>query len=250
MQVNASGCERTSKDDIDLRFPRARQQKTAFEYRPANHYTCPRKRSQPPAPCMTLPRRFYHRPTLEVARDLIGKVLVRETPFGVMSGAIVETEAYIGEEDPACHAFHGLTPRTRVMYGPAGRAYVYFTYGNHFMLNVVTEEIGRPAAVLIRALEPIHGIQLMKNHRDTDSLVSLTSGPGKLCKAFAITAELNGVDLVRSRDLHIEHGRKQPAHFEIRTSSRIGIRAGIEPQWRFFIDGNPYVSRTKPPKIP
>lgn len=198
---------------------------------------------------MPLAHRFYNRPTLEVARELLGKIVVRETPQGVISGAIVETEAYIGEADPACHAFHGLTPRTRVMYGPAGHAYVYFTYGNHFMLNIVTEEMGHPSAVLIRALEPLRGIEMMKKNRGLDSLVALTSGPGKLCKALSITTDLNGIDLTRSKALHIEHGRKQPDRFHIGASSRIGIRAGIELQWRFFIAGNPYVSKTKPPVV-
>src|SRR5574341_274818 len=137
---------------------------------------------------------FYDRNTLDVTLELLGKYLVRRNEKRKWIGRIVEAEAYIGEEDPACHAFRGLTPRTKIMYGPPGHAYVYFTYGMHFMLNVVTEQQGFPAAVLIRALEPVSGF----NGDDPRP----ASGPGKLCKAMRIGRSLNGISL-RSAELRI-----------------------------------------------
>ena len=142
-----------------------------------------------------LSRFFYERPTLEVAKELLGKLLVRMWDGKRISGIIIETEAYIGEDDPACHASVGKTPRNCIMYGQAGFAYVYFIYGMYFCLNVVTERYGFPAAVLIRALEPVEGIEWMKKWRNKDKLSELTSGPGKLTQALFITKELNGVDL-------------------------------------------------------
>src|SRR5574342_534110 len=150
-----------------------------------------------------LSRDFYNRPTLKVARDLIGTRLVRISDSVKLVGLITETEAYISEKDLACHAKAGRTPRTAVMYGEPGHAYVYFTYGNHWMLNVVTEREGFPAAVLIRAIQPIEGAEIMSARRGGRD----TFGPGKLCQALGITKSENGIDLTETMgSLWIEAG--------------------------------------------
>ena len=192
-----------------------------------------------------LGREFYQQPTLQIARDLLGKRLVRVLDGQRLSGIIVETEAYIGEADKACHASRGRTPRTEVMYGPPGHAYVYFIYGMHHCFNVVTEEEGFPAAVLIRALEPLEGLEWMRRHRPGRPDGQLTNGPGKLCAALAIDRTLNGVDLCISQVFFIEGGRTV-ADEEIATSPRIGIRSDEVARsrpWRFYIKGNRCVSR-------
>jgi len=190
-----------------------------------------------------LRRTFFARYTPTVAKALLGCELVRVVEGERLSGRIVETEAYRGGRDPASHAFRGLTGRNRVMFGEAGHAYVYFTYGNHWMLNMTTEREGIPGAVLIRAIEPVEGIATMKRRRRLSSVVGLASGPGKLTKAFAIDKELNGEDLVRSPRLFVEGG-KEPGI--VGSSSRIGISEGAELRWRFFVEGNPFVSRGRP----
>jgi DNA-3-methyladenine glycosylase len=180
-----------------------------------------------------LTRKFYERSTLEVTADLLGKFLVRENHYRKWIGKIVEVEAYIGEKDPACHAFRGLTPRTRIMYAGPGHAYVYFTYGMHYMLNVVTEREGFPAAVLIRALEPVEGFE---DHGSRPA-----SGPGKLCKALRIDKSLNGIALT-DRALWIGSNGNSD-RLPIRWSPRVGISDGIEKLWRAYIYGNSFVSR-------
>ncbi|MCI0553389.1 MAG: DNA-3-methyladenine glycosylase [Anaerolineae bacterium] len=183
----------------------------------------------------TLPRKFYNRPTLTVARELIGARLVRILDGVKLVGLITETEAYISEKDLACHAKVGLTPRTKVMFGEAGHAYVYFTYGNHWMLNVVTEREGFPAAVLIRAMQPIEGMEIMsarRNRRDT-------FGPGKLTQAMGITKSENGVDLTEpTGGLWIEAGIKVPNSL-VTKSPRVGLNNTPEPwlskPWRFLV---------------
>jgi DNA-3-methyladenine glycosylase len=180
-----------------------------------------------------LPRSFYARPTLTVARDLLGSVLARRHPEtgAILKGVIVESEAYVGEEDKACHARAGRTPRTSVMYGRPGHAYVYFTYGMHYMLNVVTEPTGSPAAVLIRAVEPLEGLEDMRRARGLDRPHLLTSGPGKLCQAFALDLGQNGADLLGPH-LWIEPG--QPvAEASVATSARIGCETATAPGTRF-----------------
>ena len=177
---------------------------------------------------------FYSSSTLKVAGNLIGKYLVREQGRKRWIGRIVETEAYIGEDDPACHAFHGRTARTRIMYGPPGHAYVYFTYGMHFMLNVVTEKEDFPAAILIRALEPVSGF--------SGSDPRPASGPGKLCKAMQIDLSLNGASL-QGNALWIGKNSRERFKPQIRWSNRIGIRVGTEKLWRAYLLDNPYVSR-------
>jgi DNA-3-methyladenine glycosylase len=192
-----------------------------------------------------LGREFYQQPTLQMARDLLGERLVRVLNGQRLSGIIVETEAYIGEADGACHASRGRTARTEVMYGPPGHAYVYFIYGMHHCFNVVTEEEGFPAAVLIRALEPLEGLERMRRHRPGRPDDQLTNGPGKLCAALAIDRTLNGVDLCISQVFFIEEGRTV-ADEEIATGPRIGIRSDEVARsrpWRFYIKGNRCVSR-------
>ena len=196
---------------------------------------------------MILPRAFYARPTLEVAKDLIGKVLVHETRAGVTAGAIVEVEAYIGESDPACHAAPGPTTRNAPLYGAPGHAYVYLNYGIHYLVNAVTEPAGSPAAVLIRALEPIEGETLMRRRRARDggrpaaelSASDLCRGPGNLTRAMGITLEDNRRDLTSS-PLRIEdRGLPQP---EVLWSRRIGINVGVEAEWRVFAAASAAVS--------
>lgn len=192
-----------------------------------------------------LRRDFYRRSTLTVARELLGKRLVSVMGGQRLSGLIVEVEAYIGEGDAACHAARGRTPRNEAMYGPPGHAYVYFIYGMHHCLNVVTEEEGFPAAVLIRALEPLEGLEIMRRHRSGKPDRELTNGPAKLCQAMAIDRGFNGVDLCAGGVLFIEEGRIV-AQEEIGASPRIGIKASEVARsvaWRFYLQGNDFVSR-------
>jgi len=186
-----------------------------------------------------LPRAFYSRPTLTVARDLLGKVLVHQTPEGVASGMIVETEAYIGEDDPACHAAPGLTRRNAPLYGPPGAAYVYLNYGIHYLVNAVTEPEGHPAAVLIRALRPLDGIHLMIGRRPGAATAHLCRGPGNLTRALGISLAENRFDLSSSR-LTIENRGLRVG--KVSRGPRIGIRVAVERPWRFWIDGDPAVS--------
>jgi DNA-3-methyladenine glycosylase len=186
-----------------------------------------------------LGRDFYRRSTLAVARELLGKCLVRIVSGQRLSGLIVEVEAYIGEDDAACHAACGRTPRNEVMYGPPGCAYVYFVYGMHHCLNVVTEEEGFPAAVLMRALEPLEGLELMRRYRPGKPDSELTNGPAKLCQALAIDKSFNGVDVCTSKVLFIEEGRTVASE-EIEVSPRIGIKADEVARsvpWRFYLRG-------------
>ncbi len=194
-----------------------------------------------------LPRDFYDRPTLTVARELIGKVLVHDSPRGRTSGVIVETEAYIGESDPACHAAPGPTKRNAPLYGPPGIAYVYLNYGIHNLVNAVTESEGSPGAVLIRALEPLEGEALMRRRRARGTAKrasefetpGLCRGPGNLTRALGIRLDHNWRDLVTS-DLRIEDAGL-PAR-EIAWSSRIGIRVGVEHPWRCYVPDSRAVS--------
>ncbi len=193
---------------------------------------------------MILPRTFYYRDTLQVARELLGKKLVRNGPDGQLSGRIVETEAYIGQSDTACHAARGRTKRNAVMFGPPGHAYVYFIYGMYHCLNVVTEGEGFAAAVLIRALEPLEGLAVMREQRSGRSDRALTNGPGKLCQALVIDKRLNGADLCADGLLYIEEGEVTG---DIATGPRIGIRRAtaedMAAPWRFYISDSPFVSR-------
>ena len=193
---------------------------------------------------MKLTETFYARPAVHVAVDIIGKVLVRRIGRTRMAGVIVETEAYVGPHDLACHASKGKTSRTSVMFGPPGRAYVYMIYGIHYCFNVVTDRIGYPSAVLIRAIEPLDGIQGMKRRRpNTIRDVDIGSGPGKLCKAMSINADLNGIHL-DGETLWIEDNHLDPG--PILKGRRIGVDYAGEyrdKQLRFFVADNPNVSR-------
>jgi DNA-3-methyladenine glycosylase len=185
------------------------------------------------------PQDFYNRPTLRVARELLGQFLAVRRGRGLLIGRIVETEAYIGTDDPACHAFRGMTPRNRVMFGPPGMAYVYFTYGNHFMLNFVTERDGFPAAVLIRAAEPVAGVRQMRTRRGVDDPDKLCRGPGNLTAAFGIDRSFNGAPLTGP---HIMVGRNAEKRLPVETGGRVGINDGSEKPWRFFLRDHPCVS--------
>lgn len=192
----------------------------------------------------TLSRTFYERDTIVVARELLGKVLVRRIEGADLIGRIVETEAYTGRDDPASHAYKGETMRNSVMFGQGGLAYVYFVYGQNFCLNVTTERIGIPGAVLIRAIEPLQGLDAMtRNHCLTsDDVRDITNGPGKLCKAMKITRELNGIDLTRRGVLQICESDLNYL-FKIRAASRVGVTKAYRRLWRFYADGNRFVSR-------
>lgn len=212
-----------------------------------------------------LPRSFYDRPTLDVAGDLLGKVLVHRTAEGVASGMIVEAEAYVGESDPACHAAPGPTRRNEPLYGSPGHAYVYFNYGMHCLFNAVTERRGFPAAVLIRALEPIEGEALMRRRRAGSTrrtsgpvrasagsrgtrrlgVHDLCRGPGNLARALGITLSQNRADLTRAAGprgagLWIEDRGLEIA--AVRWTPRVGIRVGTEHAWRCIVAGSRSVS--------
>ena len=198
----------------------------------------------------SLARSFYARPSLDVARDLFGLVLVHETPAGTASGVIVETEAYIGESDPACHAAPGPTARNAPLYGPPGIAYVYLNYGIHSLVNAVTEPEGSPAAVLIRALEPLEGEALMRRRRASGtgrraldlSRVELCRGPGNLTRALGITLRQNQSDLTCSA-LRIED-HVLPS-LEVAWTHRVGITVGMQHEWRCHAVDHPAVSTLK-----
>jgi DNA-3-methyladenine glycosylase len=188
-----------------------------------------------------LPRAFFARPSLEVAPDLLGRLLVRPLPGGVIAGRIVECEAY-QEGDPASHSFRGPTDRTAVMFGPPGHLYVYFTYGMHFCMNVVTGGDGEGSAVLLRAVEPTDGLDLMRERRGISDARILCAGPGRLAQAFGITRADNGMDLVSGGDMFIGEG--EPIGEEgVGVGGRIGISVAIDRPWRFYVMGNPFVSK-------
>lgn len=188
-----------------------------------------------------LPRSFYERNTRIVAQELIGCILVFQDGKKLLSGKIVETEAYFGLSDPASHAYSGVTCRNQPMFGPAGFSYVYFTYGNHYCFNVVTERESVPGAVLIRALEPLSGINQMRKNRGVSDLLQLTSGPGKLTKAFGISAEHSNLDLTCPNFYLAEGGFEE--FMKIKVSKRIGISRAKDALLRFCLSGNPHLSR-------
>jgi DNA-3-methyladenine glycosylase len=202
-----------------------------------------------------LPRGFYARPTLDVTPELLGKVLVHRTGAGLTSGVIVEVEAYIGEGDPACHAAPGLTKRNAPLYGPPGFSYVYLNYGVHYLVNVVTEPEGSPAAVLIRALEPLDGLELMRRRRlrvrnarynsPPRSIPdhALCKGPGNVTHAMGISLRDNRLDLLGDK-LYIEDRGYRPE--TISWSPRIGISVGTEHHWRCYDGAHVSVSGARP----
>lgn len=184
---------------------------------------------------------FYNRATETVARELLGAVLEHRSAEGTVRGRIVETEAYLGPHDPACHAAAGLTPRTRTLHGPPGHAYVYFIYGMHWCFNAVTREEGHGSAVLIRALEPLSGIELMRERRGVERLQDLTSGPARLCDALGIDRSHDGVPLYRG-SLRILEGEQVPDE-SVAVTPRIGIRKAADWPLRYLVKGNRFVSR-------
>jgi DNA-3-methyladenine glycosylase len=185
-----------------------------------------------------LKRSFYRRPTIEVARDLLGKVLVH----GPTAGIILETEAYLGGDDLASHSARGITGRTRVIFGPPGHAYVYLIYGMYECLNIVAEPDGQPGCVLIRALEPVGGLDAMQHRRAAARKPEdLANGPGKLTLAMGITRTQNGADVTRGA--LVVRTAAEPGHFEIAVTPRIGIKQCAGLPLRFLIRGNRFVSR-------
>lgn len=192
-------------------------------------------------PGRVLPKSFYDRETELVARDLLGAVLECTTEARTASGVIVETEAYIGEHDEACHAFAGLTRRTAPLYGPPGTSYVYFIYGMYWCFNAVTRAKGLPSAVLVRALEPLKNMELMRERREFPRReIDLTNGPGKLCEALGIDGKLNGLQLQRGA-LVIRQGITVPES-GISVTPRIGIKKAADWPLRWIVKGNPFVS--------
>lgn len=193
-----------------------------------------------------LPRTFFSRKTDQVARELLGKYIVRKIDHRVLIGKIVETEAYTGD-DPASHAFIGKTPRTRALFETPGHAYIYFIYGNHYCLNIVAHSKEHAGGVLIRALEPISGIEYMKKCRHVTDERQLTNGPGKLTQALHITKNLYGQDMTKKEDLFVgEIIPKEKTEFvSIVATPRIGISKARDILWRFIIEGNPWLSRKK-----
>lgn len=191
-----------------------------------------------------LQQQFYKCPTMELSELLLGKIFVRVLPGNIqLKGRIVETEAYLGKDDEACHAWRGKTARNRIMFHAPGTLYIYFTYGTHYMLNIVSEPENTAGAVLIRAMEPIEGESFMIKQRGTDHINNLMSGPGKLTKALAIDCNSNGKNLF-SEEFYIENAPALPETM-IGTSTRVGISKSRELLWRKFILNNPHVSNAR-----
>jgi DNA-3-methyladenine glycosylase len=192
-----------------------------------------------------LQRSFYARPSTDVAPDLLGRVLVRRLEGGTrLAARIVETEAY-QQDDPASHSFRGRTPRNGVMFGPAGYLYVYFTYGMHHCMNVVTGADGVGSAVLLRAAEPLEGLDEMARLRGHRPARELCSGPARLCAAFGVDRSHDGTDLVAAGSMWVEPGDGGGAG-PVTAGVRVGISAGLDRAWRFSIEGDPWVSRGRP----
>ena len=194
-----------------------------------------------------LERSFYERETLDVARELLGTYIVHETVEGKTSGKIVEVEAYIGSIDAACHAYQNkCTNRTKIMFGEGGHAYIYLIYGIHYCMNIVSNKTNYPEAILIRAVEPIEGLDLMAKRRGTDNLLNLCSGPGKLCIAMGISKAQNEIDLCGEK-LYLISGDVVAKELIVSTP-RINIDYAGEARnflWRFIIKDNPFVSKGK-----
>ncbi|MBI5808103.1 MAG: DNA-3-methyladenine glycosylase [Ignavibacteriales bacterium] len=194
-----------------------------------------------------LPISFYTRNVHMVAKELLGKIFVRKYSSSFLSGRIVEVEAYDGSVDESAHSFIGKTKRNEVMFNGGGLLYVYFTYGMHFCANVVTGKVNEGCAVLIRAVEPIDGIDLMSQNRfhkislSEKEKLNLTNGPAKFCQAFAITKEQNGISLLSDEIFIVNANKINPS--EIVNSKRIGIKKSVDLPWRYFIKDNPFVSK-------
>jgi len=195
-----------------------------------------------------LSRSFYSDDTIAVARALLGMHLVRSLGDARVSGAIVETEAYCGTSDEGCHAYRGRTARTAVMFGPPGHAYVYFIYGRYYCFNIVAHREGEVGAVLVRALQPLEGLEVMRARRPGHPDQELTNGPAKLCLALDIGREFNGWDLCAGEKLWLERGEPVPDE-QVRVGPRVGLQVGEYARtrpWRFAVAANPWVSRPAP----
>lgn len=196
-----------------------------------------------------LAQSFFSRDTHAVARDLLGKLLIRKVDQHVISGRITEVECYVGVDDAACHAAHGKTERNQIMFGPAGHAYIYLIYGMYNCLNIVTEAVDFPAAILIRSLEPTNDLAFMMQRRGQSKINNLTTGPGKLCQAMAIDRSLNENDLTKATNLWIANGSQRIRQSEIMRTARIGVDyAGSSAKlpWRYLINNNQFVSAALP----
>ena len=194
---------------------------------------------------MILPRSFYEGDSREVARNLLGQVLVRESEEGIAAGIIVETEAYLGKRDDAAHSYKGATERVRVLFGEKGAAYIYLIYGIYHCLNIASGPAGEPECVLIRALEPVEGLELMARRRGTEKVRDLCRGPGRLCQALAIGRSLYGADVTKPGPLYIREGRRPE---KILSTPRIGIEYAFHTKdepWRYIVSGSPFVSGPK-----
>jgi len=192
-----------------------------------------------------LPRSFYEGDSREVARNLLGQVLVRESEEGIAAGIIVETEAYLGKRDDAAHSYKGATERVRVLFGEKGAAYIYLIYGIYHCLNIASGPAGEPECVLIRALEPVEGLELMARRRGTEKVRDLCRGPGRLCQALAIGRSLYGADVTKPGPLYIREGRRPE---KILSTPRIGIEYAFHTKdepWRYIVSGSPFVSGPK-----
>jgi DNA-3-methyladenine glycosylase len=190
-------------------------------------------------------RSFFERNVQRVAHDLLGSYLHRILGNVEFIGSIVETEAY-HQSDPASHTFHGMTERNKIMFGEAGFSYVYFTYGMHYCMNIVTGFPGTGEAILFRALEPVSGTkEMFKRRKKARKETDLLSGPAKICEAFAVARKQNGIDLLTSEELFLTCGSLRKDE-KIGVSTRVGITVGVEKEWRFFIKDNPFVSKGKP----
>lgn len=208
------------------------------------HSAAPTVRARRSRSPRVLPASFYDRDTEEVARDLLGAILECRTKDGVTRGRIVETEAYLGPHDPACHAAAGKTARNTHLHGPPGTAYVYFIYGVHWCVNAVTREAGHGSAVLIRAVEPVRGVSLMRRRRGVPRDRDLTNGPGKLCEALGVDGRHDGGSLVLG-PVRVLAGDPVPPS-DIGVTPRIGITKAAEWPLRFFVKDNAFVSRGSP----
>jgi DNA-3-methyladenine glycosylase len=194
-----------------------------------------------------LPESFYEPSAAKVAPALLGHLLIHKMPEGICGGAIVEAEAYLSD-DPACHGYARQTDRNKTMYGPPGRAYVYFIYGNHYCVNAVCQRAGVAEAVLIRAIEPLFGLELMREHRRISRELDLTNGPGKLCEAMGIKRQQDGLNLcdtesplIIARNPSLQKFRR--ARAPVITTTRVGINKAADLPLRFYLAGSPYVSR-------
>jgi DNA-3-methyladenine glycosylase len=191
-----------------------------------------------------LPRAFYARAPAVVARAVLGRLLVHDSPRGRVSGIIVEAEAYGGADDPASHAYRGRTPRNAAMFEEPGRTYVYFTYGMHHCLNLVTGTAGKASAVLVRALSPVDGEELMRERRGAGAAARLARGPGNVARALGVTRAHDGLDLVTGA-LWLSAAPPRRGGHRIARGPRIGIRVALDRDWRWFLDGHPCVTASK-----